>query len=242
MEPKEALMELGLTKTETSVYLALLQLGPCTLAQITKQAALHRANAHAALESLGEKGLAALSIKNEKKLYRSSDPVLLRTMVEEKLSLVNKLLPQLAIEQSLHQQQTEVMLYEGADALRGILNAMLEMADERVVFGVPKTAPELFRSFLDEYHQKRIRAGKRLRHIYNFDARERMAYLNNLPLTESRYLPEEYDSPVATSVCGEIVMLTLWQKKPVSIVIKNKDVAAAYKRYFEFLWKQARKL
>ncbi len=241
MALKDDLMQLGLTKTEASIYMALLEYGPCSLAQLTKHAHIHRTNTYAALESLNERGMCAMVKHNDKKLYQAADPVILKAMIEDKLALVNRILPQLALSQSLTHHQADVMLYEGTDAIRAILAEMLDIDDERVVFGVSKIASELMGDFFDEYHQRRIRKGKKLRHIYNYDVKERRSELNILPLTECRYLPPEYDSPVATSVCGDIVMMTFWQKKPISIVIRNKEVAAAYKRYFEILWQRAKK-
>lgn len=80
-----------------------------------------------------------------------------------------------------------------------------------------------------------------MRHIYNSDAKERVAVLNKMPYTEAKFLDPEYDSPVSTRVVGDMTMLTLWGRNPIAIVIRNQQIASAYKKYFEFLWKRAHK-
>lgn len=80
-----------------------------------------------------------------------------------------------------------------------------------------------------------------MKHIYNVDAKERIDYLNSLPYTEARYLPQEYSSPVATEVCGDHVNLILWDKDAIVIQIESKEIAKAYKKYFYLLWDLAKK-
>ena len=76
-------------------------------------------------------------------------------------------------------------------------------------------------------------------HIYNHSAKTRIKFLNEMKLTEARYLPESYDSQVSTTICGDMVMLTVWVKPVMVIQIKNKSVAEAYKGYFKLLWADA---
>jgi hypothetical protein len=125
--------------------------------------------------------------------------------------------------------------------LKDIFYGFLGAADERVVYGVPKAASEFFGDFLKLYHQRRFNMKKKMRHIYNSDASDRVEYFNQLKFTEARCCPQELDSPVATSVCGSQVVITHWSKNPQTIVIVNDQIAAAYQRYFEVLWKMCGK-
>ena len=59
---------------------------------------------------------------------------------------------------------------------------------------------------------------------------------------ELRYLPQKYASPVALNVYDDKVAIILWNKEnPIAIVIKNKEIAEGYKKYFELLWNMAKK-
>jgi hypothetical protein len=82
-----------------------------------------------------------------------------------------------------------------------------------------------------------------LRHLFNYDARERIKITNKLPYTKSKYLPKEFNQPVSTSICGNLVALTVYEGKNITtLVIENKSIAVAYRKYFEFLWKLGKNL
>ncbi len=81
-----------------------------------------------------------------------------------------------------------------------------------------------------------------MNHIYNLEAVDRAKFLNNMPYTESRCLPKEYDSPVSNVICGDEVILTYWGGEiPITIHIVNKEVSEVYKGYFKLLWDKAKK-
>jgi len=130
-------------------------------------------------------------------------------------------------------------IIEGEQGWRNLLNEFIEIGEERIVYGIPKEANQL-EDFFKEYHKKRAKKKLMLRHLFNFDARERLKVTNKLPYTESKYLPKEFDQPVSTSICGSIIAITVYNKNNITtLVIDNQDIAKAYKN-FEFLWKIAK--
>jgi len=135
--------------------------------------------------------------------------------------------------------ETQVGIFEGIKSLSMIYYGFLEKDDDRVVYGAPLAASKFFDDFLNKYHKVRVAKKKWLRHIYNSDAKKRVNFLRKLQFTKIKYLDKEFDSPVATSVCGDQVVLTLWSESPVLIVISNQQIADAYQKYFELLWKRA---
>ena len=94
---------------------------------------------------------------------------------------------------------------------------------------------------LSHFHGKRIPLKIPMKHIYNHNAQERIAYLNTLAFTEARYLPAKFDSQVSTTVCGDEVVLSVWISPPILIRIKDKRIADSYKKYFDLLWNAAEK-
>ena len=78
-------------------------------------------------------------------------------------------------------------------------------------------------------------------HIYNFEAIDRMQELKRMAYTPVRYLPSLFDSHVSTNICSDEVVFVIW-KQPIKVIqIKDKDMADAYRNYFDILWKSARK-
>ena len=67
-----------------------------------------------------------------------------------------------------------------------------------------------------------------------------MFKIKKIPLSEIKYLPNKYENPVAVNIYDDKTAIILWAKEPIAIVIKNKEIAAGYKSYFELMWKIAR--
>lgn len=240
---EDTLHGLGLGTNEARVYIALLELGNTSVSTIAHQTKLHRTNVYDALHSLTAKGLVSYISRDKTTLYEAADPNRLRELIHERETSLQSILPELQLLKGLAPGKNTVHIFEGIRALRAMLKQFLETGKERVVYGLPQQVPQyLGIGWLDEYHKKRIAQKMMLRHIYNYEATERVRYLNNLPYTEARHLPREYDSPVSTMVCGNHVALVLWSEHdPVIIQIINEKIAQAYQRYFELLWQKATK-
>ena len=107
-------------------------------------------------------------------------------------------------------------------------------------YGIPKEAIKLMETFIIHFHERRIGMKIEMDHIYNEDAQDRISYLNKMQYTKAKYLPNEYNSPVSTNICGDEVVLILWTNNPLVIQIINKDIAHQYQKYFDMIWKLAK--
>ena len=237
---EDVLEELGLSKNEVKVYLTLLELGSATSWEISKRIKIHRTNTYDALNRLVKKGLVSYISKDDKKLYEILDPTQLKNVLREKEIALEKVLPEFLMAKKLAGEQSEAVVLEGLHSFQRILLSWLDFNESILVYGIPKNAPEMMKNFIPHFHEIRIKKKIEMKHIYNFNAMERINYLNTLPLTEAKYLPQQYYSTVSTNICGDEVALVLWNETPITIRIKNKQVADSYKNYFEALWQGAK--
>ncbi len=236
---EEVLESLGLTKNEVKVYLALLELGSSTSWEISKKVRIHRTNTYDALNRLVKKGLVSYITKKDKKFYDILDPLLLKNVLKEKELALDKVLPELLMSKRFAGEPSEASVLEGIHAFQKMLLSWLEFNEPILTYGIPKNAPEMMKNFIPHFHEVRIEKGIGMRHIYNFNAGERIDYLNTLPLTKARALPQKFESAVSTNICGDEVALVLWNETPIIIRIKNRQVAESYKEYFKVLWEGA---
>ena len=86
----------------------------------------------------------------------------------------------------------------------------------------------LVKNWVQESYSKSIKSGV----VRGFHCQHK-------PYTETKYSAPECDSPVSTTVCGDEVVMTLYDDTPLTIQIKNAKIAQAYKRYFDILWNLA---
>jgi hypothetical protein len=58
--------------------------------------------------------------------------------------------------------------------------------------------------------------------------------------TEARCLPEKYEANVCTTICKNVVLIFVFSKPILIIRIEKSQVAEAYKKYFELMWKSCK--
>ncbi len=235
-EEETVLVNLGLSRNEAKVYLSMVSLGLATAAEIAKKSQIHRTNAYDAISKLIEYGLASHIQKKDKKYYEATDPENLKSIIKEKESALESVLPKLKLNQELAVQKGQACVFEGVTAFTRILDGFLKHNEPILVYGIPRVAPDMMKHFIMGFHKRRLAKGIKMLHIYNHKAMDRIKFLNKMKLTEARYLPKDYESQVSTNICGDEVVLVLWTSTPWTVQIKNKQIADAYKQFFNVLW------
>ncbi|MDD4878068.1 MAG: helix-turn-helix domain-containing protein [Candidatus Nanoarchaeia archaeon] len=234
------LMDLGMTLNEAKVYIALLEIGSSSVVGISKKCKIHRPNIYDSLQKLMEKGIVSVISTDDTKIYQASNPAFLELFWKEKELKLKSILPCLNSRFDMAKRRSFANIFEGINAIPKILYGLLKHNDEILVYGVPKVAPEMAKYFIMNFHKIRIKQKVVMKHIYNFNAKERIKYLNSLPYTQAKYAPIEVESLVATHICGDEVALIIWAENPKVIQIVDKDVADSYRTYFNLLWRIAK--
>lgn len=238
---EEELIEIGLTRNEAKIYQVLLQKGPSYARELARECKLYRSCVYDALDQLVKRGLVAFMEKDKTRSFEALEPKSLLMWFREKEIRIASLVPKIQLEMSLQKEpKSKATIIEGIKAFRVVLFSWLEKKSAILVYGIPAIVPEMVRYFIEVFHQERIRKKVWMKHIYNEEALERIQYLNTLPYTEAKYLPEKFSSPVSTMICKDEVMLISWQ--PLTMIrIRNESLAKAYEKYFDILWEKAKK-
>ena len=233
---EEILLDFGFSKNEAKAYIALLELGSATAGQVAEKSKVHRTNIYDALERMLERGIVSYTLVSNVKYFQAAPPQNLFRLLREKEERLKNVLPELLLKLELSENKSEAHIFQGVKAIMDVLYNFLNHKDPILVYGIPKEAPDMLRSYIPHFHKKRIEAKVPMLHIYNYDAKDRIDFLNKLPYTEARSLAEKYDSQVSTHACGDEMVLFLYTTPPMIIQIKNKTIAESYKRYFHLLW------
>lgn len=241
---EETLRGLGLSQNETRVYLALLETGLASVTKVSQVSKIHRVNIYDAIEKLKQKGLVSEIIKNNKKQFQPANPESLKHLLNTQDIKLQAIMPQLQMNYSMLQEtKKDVKIYDGPSAIRNIYLEYLKTKKPIVAFGVPKDSTHQFGTFFqDEIHKRRADQKQWMYHIYNEDALDRAKLASGLPFTKARILKHGSNSPVTTRVCDDQISITFYYDTPLTIVIKNKDMADSYLHYFWILWKQAKEV
>ncbi len=248
---EDILLEIGLTKSEISVYFALLELGSSTTGPIIKKAKIASGKAYLILDKLVQKGLVTYSIKSGTKYYQAKDPERLIAFIKEKEdslkrkeSKLKEILPKLKAQYEEQKYTPITEVYEGVKGFKTFYDWILKelkKGDSIDILGVPREANEKFQAYLLDWNKRRIQLGIKMRIIYNHDCRGFGFKREKMKLTEVRYMNQELETPAWIDVFKDYVVTINVHGEPICFLIKNKESADSYKKYFDILWKQSEK-
>jgi len=251
MSIESILEEIGLTKNEIKIYLALLELGSTSTGAIIKKTGIHTSKVYDGLERLAEKGLVSHIIKANTKYFKAVNPDRFIDFLNEKKNKINEqemeiesILPQLKARQLLAKEGTEAEIFQGWKGMETtykMLRDTLKKGDMNYVFGASKGEDEeKFREFFTRHVNFLGQKGIKQKIIFNEYARGNLPIYNKYPkLFQMRYM--ENTTPAEINIWADKTMIVILRKYPTVILIDDKKVAGSFREYFDFMWKLAGK-
>lgn len=242
----ELLEEIGLTKSEIKVYLALLELGSSTTGPIVDKSKIASSKIYEILEKLIQKGLASTIVQSGTKHFEAANPERLQDYMKEKEAKIkqqeqelSKILPELKLKQTLSKHKSETIVFKGikgADTAFNDILTTLKKGEEVVAIGFSDVHKQ-FQDFLIKFHRKRSKKGIKARKVFGESLREMGEKIDKMPYSQVKFFPTQEGNPVATLVYADKTLLSLaWDD--LWIQIKNKRLADANRARFEELWKK----
>ncbi len=237
MDIENVLEHFGLTKTEATIYLTLLEIGPSLAGVISRKSGIHRRSIYDATDRLIKKGLIGYISNNNRRYFAATHPERLLELLKEREAIVQEVLPELTHKYLQQQEKQETVFYRGKNGLKTVFEDQLQVGKEVLVLGASIHAEEHLSYYLHWYTKRRVKQRMKLRLIYNTRIK---GHAKKIPMASVKYLPIAYENYTATNIYGDRVAIIFWGATPFVILIKNKEIAAGYKAYFEHLWKIAK--
>ena len=240
------LEKFGLTQKESKVYLASLELGDSTANDISIKSNLPRTLVYDILERLIGRGLVSYSVKDNKKHFFAVHPKEFLSLLREKETAISSIMGELeTIYKKEGIKRPKVEIYEGVEGMKTVMNDIFNSgAGEFLAYGSSRSSYEIIPAFMDDWHKRRIKHKIVMKILYNNtrQAREKVKRINlSLKLTRYKFMPIELESPTATIIYADKIVLQSWTKEPFAVMIKNKEMAENQKKYFNELWKIAKR-
>jgi HTH-type transcriptional regulator, sugar sensing transcriptional regulator len=234
MDVKEVLAEMGLSEGEVKVYLALLKLGSSPVSALKEETKLHRTTIYDFIEKLLNKGLTNYVVRGNVKYYQATNPQRLADFLDEKASRLNDVMPELMKMSEFHKKDLNVEVFKGKEGYKAMLGLVIKEEKDLIGMGFEEEkfeelVPDTMRWYFREAKEKGIKE-----RVFVKDSADFLYPHDNI---EYKELPDEYFNPNPTMTFGDFVAIHIWD--PFStIVIKNKDLADSYRKWFEMLWGQ----
>ena len=239
------LEDLGLTHAEIKVYVTLLELGSSTAGPILEKSSLQNSVVHRAINTLIERGLINYVLEGKRKTYQATNPENFFSFIEEKKKRFEQLLPELKLKQNSQKKQEAATIYKGVRGIKEVYNYMInQKAKEYLTFGGGPITVQVMGglTWWVNLHERRVKNKLSSRQIFDERVKSDAKEIEKKPLTNVRYLSKEFAQFQETVIVGDNVAINVFTpESPYSFLIKDKHVADGYRKYFEMLWKIAKK-
>lgn len=239
----------GLTKNESKIYLALLEIGQAKSGDILKKAGINSGKIYEILEKLKSKGLVCESKINKIKYFTASEPNELeeyakkqREYAQEQERKIKEIIPQLKELKSTRKLQTKTTTYFGYKGLKTIVKdilSKLKITDEIRAMGITEHKNKIYTSFWSLMNAKTAKNGIRSKYLFS----DKEIFFNKtrkLKNCSVRLLTIVI--PTTISIFGKDKVLIMNYEEPSSfILIEDEKIAQSFICFFEQLWKIAKK-
>ncbi len=240
MHNSDLLTKLGLSKQESTIYLALLEHGDGTVSSIAKWSALFRPVIYKTLPSLVEKQLVSVFPKGKQKHYRAESPSRLQTQVERLVEEFEVALPELEANFAHRDKKPNVTFLEGNKALRTIFTDLVRTLPRGGVFyrysstkdgkRGSKYLPADYREMRDQKQLER----------FVITSEEGAKYKKNRMERSIKVVPKDeglFDYDITQIIYGNKVVF-IDDNSETAIVIQNPIIAEFQTKLFKLLWKR----
>lgn len=249
------LKSLGLSDNEIKVYLYLLTHGESIASVIAKRLDMKRATIYPIIESLEKQELISTFEKNGTMHFDAVEPEDIVYVCEQRVHQMKRIqqkaeglhgefkklreqgnMPQIEI-------RGKIKYYEGLDAVTGLIGETLdEKEKEQLCFGLNTFHTELSGNDWEDYTQKRVKKGMKVRSI-QADTDDAKAYKSRDKdeLRETRLVPKkQFPGDSEINIIGDMIaMFTMKGKQPMGMKMYNKQLATALKSIFNLAWERA---
>jgi sugar-specific transcriptional regulator TrmB len=229
----EALKRLGLSETESNIYLQLIKKGELTAIEIAKEIKTHRRTIYDNLNILINKGLVTYFIEKEVKYFQAANPEIFKKLQEEKDHELNKILPELNSYFLSKKRNPNVSIIKGLDSSKSIILEMMRFKREIYWMGggfqILNSLGYSKENLLSELSKLKLKVIQPVPENDNYKK-----YFKNIKL---KLIPKKYQSNISFFVYGNTIIIgSLLNDDIFGIKIENPEMAKAYKNYFELIW------
>jgi HTH-type transcriptional regulator, sugar sensing transcriptional regulator len=245
---KEELRQLGLTKGETNVYLALLKLSSSTVGAIVKESGVSYSKIYEVLGRLMEKGLASFTLKEKTKYFQGVKPNRLLEFIKQKEEEIKKnkeaienILPDLeAMSDKKGNQSAEIFI--GLKGLKTAYEILLKGYSKNIPLCYFYVHDEKYAEIANDFYEKEFSYFKelkiKLQGVSSRDLKQSKSFKKPPKFADLRFV----DSPLPSTIdiYQDKILITTWRDKPFAYLITSKEISENFMNYFNQLWKIAR--
>lgn len=245
---KDELKKLGLTEGESKAYISLLKLGSSTVGPIVNNSKVSYSKIYMVLNRLIEKGFVSYIIKNKTRYYQAVKPNRIidylnkkQQDLESNIKLFNKILPSLEKINDINEEEAQIFV--GFDGIKTAYEELIKDFDkkEELMYFYVYEEKDVERANLfysQEFHYFK-ELGLKLKGISTDSFKKSKHFKKTPSFVELRFV--NFPLPSTMDIYKNKVLMIAWHEKPVAYLINSKEISENYRKYFNDIWKIAKK-
>ena len=245
MEVNQILSNLGLSKDESAIYLAALELGQSLPKHLADKAKIKRPMLYKLLPGLLEKGLLSETVIGKRRYLVAEDPECYYEKKQADLAQLESTLPELKALLSTASSKPKITFYEG---MEGMKKLYMENLRERLpileMVSLEKISPEIEFHSSRYYIPERINRKIPIKILVSGRTKSKKINLKTDPyaLREVRIIDyTAFPIPLDCYIYGDNVSFAVYRtdSEPMGIIIRSKEIATTLRSVFNFIWENA---
>jgi len=240
------LISIGLREEEAKVYLAVLELGPSSVWDISIKSGIKRPTCYVILDALTNRGITEKSRDRKKTIYSANDPTQIAREFDRKKKDFEQNLSQFEALSSKATEKPQIRIYEGEEGIKRAYDISLNQAkgtemlicsNEKVLASYPE--------YFERYLKRRVKLGIKVK-LLLADTPENRVHLekDKKELRETRFLPKDKFDPRGEMEIynDKIINIAYSESNPFATVIESKAMAFDEKQRFMLLWEKGKEI
>jgi sugar-specific transcriptional regulator TrmB len=251
----EYLEKLDFSETEAKIYLALLQSGPMTVAQLAQAIAINRTAVYPYLSKLQKTGILAEILQNSRKQLVAAEPEKLQYLIqkkEESINAIKETFPEIlntiqsSLKQPKQEERVKVRYYQGQLGVREVYDEALQGTELRSYFNselirdvLPGNA-QLFLNALEKNEHIKIREILQDTNISHKQRHEFVEKIRHPQKYASKFLPQGVKLSAADILIydGKVAIVNAGDRNNITgVIMQNSDYYNNSKELFDLMWK-----
>ncbi len=239
---EKILEEIGLSSSESKVYLGLLKLGECRVGKIIEETEIASSKIYDVISKLVKKGLVSYKIKEKTKYFRSSHPKYIQLLLEEKKKHVEN--SQEILKKELEKnsfgsvnEEGRVEFFEGMKGVRMAHNILFSKARKNSIlkymfpYQIITEEQDLFYKKLWLDHQE---LNLNSRGLVMEKLKDDSLFNKIIDHKTMKFV--SFPLPGTIDILENTILIISWTNKPTAVLIESGEIVKHFENYFDSIW------
>ena len=241
-ELEQSLEKLGFHEKKASIYIALLEVGEGSVIDLAKKTGLKRTTVYNILPEMVQEGLVRTGVKKNHRFFFIENPNNLKQDYQDKIHLIDKILPELQAIHNVIPYKPRITFYEGVGGMKELYQDTLDSLHGGDIIlsytGFQDYYKFMPREYMDWYVGERVRRKIRIKMIVpDFPTTREILPQAQATLREIKVVPEDkWQFSADTEIYSNKTALISHTENFMGVILESKEINQMQRMAFEIMW------